>query len=170
MARKKAQPDSNATPAKVGRPSDYNLEIATRICEAIATCTDSYNKICERNPDFPTRENMRLWRYRHLEFRGMYDQAKKEQAELIIEEIVDIADYIAADTLINPKTGQEVQNTEWVARSRLRIDTRKWIACKLLPKLYGDKAIEPESKFTDAEKDELRAIMAGLMVKHEREY
>ena len=30
-------------------------------------------------------------------------------------------------------------NTEHVQRSRLRVDTRKWIASKLKPKKYGDK-------------------------------
>ena len=30
-------------------------------------------------------------------------------------------------------------NSEYVQRSRIRIDTRKWIASKLKPKKYGDK-------------------------------
>ena len=29
-------------------------------------------------------------------------------------------------------------NGEHVQRSRLRIDTRKWLASKLAPKIYGD--------------------------------
>ena len=30
-------------------------------------------------------------------------------------------------------------NNEHIQRSRLRVDARKWIAAKLLPKRYGDK-------------------------------
>jgi hypothetical protein len=30
-------------------------------------------------------------------------------------------------------------NPEAIARSRLRIDTRKWMLSKMLPKIYGDK-------------------------------
>jgi hypothetical protein len=33
-----------------------------------------------------------------------------------------------------------VPDHELVQRSRLRIDTRKWILAKLLPKVYGDRA------------------------------
>ena len=29
-----------------------------------------------------------------------------------------------------------------IARNRLRIDTRKWILSKMLPKVYGDKLIQ----------------------------
>jgi hypothetical protein len=32
-----------------------------------------------------------------------------------------------------------VCNSEFIARSRLRIDTLKWLASKLVPRLYGDK-------------------------------
>jgi hypothetical protein len=28
---------------------------------------------------------------------------------------------------------------EWIARSRLRVDARKWVAAKLKPKKYADK-------------------------------
>jgi hypothetical protein len=33
--------------------------------------------------------------------------------------------------------GQVVINSQAVQRARLRIDTRKWLACKLAPKVYG---------------------------------
>jgi hypothetical protein len=28
-------------------------------------------------------------------------------------------------------------NSQAIQRARLRIDTRKWLACKLVPKVYG---------------------------------
>jgi hypothetical protein len=33
-----------------------------------------------------------------------------------------------------------METAEQIQQARLRIDTRKWIACKLLPRTYGDKA------------------------------
>ena len=30
-------------------------------------------------------------------------------------------------------------NPEFTARSRLRVDSRKWMLSKMLPKVYGDK-------------------------------
>ncbi len=123
----------------VGRPTDYTPELALKICEAIATSTDSYEKICKSNPDFPHRSNMRLWRYRSSDFRAMYAQAKADQAELLAEEIIEISDDGSADW-IQDKDGNDKLDAEHVQRSRLRVDSRKWIACKLMPKVYGDKS------------------------------
>ena len=40
--------------------------------------------------------------------------------------------------------GKEIINQDVIARSRLRVDARKWIASKLLPKKYGDKQLGTE--------------------------
>lgn len=37
-------------------------------------------------------------------------------------------------------------DAEFIARSRLRIDTRKWLASKLAPKIYGLHPTENESE------------------------
>lgn len=70
-----------------------------------------------------------------------YDRACEDRAAGYAEEIVDIADDSSQDTITKVgKDGQEYEtiNTEWVARSRLRVDSRKWVASRLLPK-YRDK-------------------------------
>ena len=51
-----------------------------------------------------------------------YARARELQAQHYANEIVEIAD---TDTDAN--------------RARVRIDARKWVACKLLPKKYGEK-------------------------------
>jgi len=125
---------------KVGRPSMYTEELALKICKAIATSTDSLRKICDRNVDFPCKDTVNEWRFDYPKFSGLYTLAKQQQAELLAEEILDISDYTALDSKINFKTGEETLDTEWVARSRLRVDSRKWLACKLVPKVYGDRS------------------------------
>ncbi len=65
-------------------------------------------------------------------------RAREAQAEIRADEIVDIADD-ASDDLTTDKDGKLVANNEHIQRSRLRVDARKWIAAKLLPKRYGDK-------------------------------
>ncbi len=52
--------------------------------------------------------------------------------------MADIADDGSND-FTKDKDGKAVVDHEHIQRSRLRIDTRKWIASKLLPKRYGDK-------------------------------
>lgn len=121
-----------------GRPTLYNKEIAEKICIAVATSTDGLTKICERNPDFPNRDTVYEWRHKHKEFSDNYANAKRTQAELFAEEIAEISDESNRD-YYEDEDGKIKFNAEHVQRAKLRVDTRKWIACKLLPKVYGDK-------------------------------
>ena len=91
-------------------------------------------------PDLPNHETIHAWKYQNPEFFAQYAKAKIAQADLLAEEIIDIADDTASDSIID-EHGNKVFNSEYVARSRLRIDTRKWHASKLMPKTYGDKTI-----------------------------
>jgi hypothetical protein len=63
----------------------------------------------------------------HDKFSEQYARAREAQAEIRADEITDIAD------------GVEHGASEAVQAARLRVDARKWIAAKLLPKRYGDK-------------------------------
>jgi len=58
--------------------------------------------------------------------RKRYTRAKEIQAENLAEEIVAISDGIEG--------GEKDVN-----RDRLRVESRKWVAAKLLPKKYGDR-------------------------------
>lgn len=83
------------------------------------------------------------WFRKYPEFLEQYARAKQESADAFIEEMQDIADDGTNDWMERHNAdGKSVGwqlNGEHVQRSRLRIDTRKWIASKLKPKKYGDK-------------------------------
>lgn len=66
-----------------------------------------------------------------------YARATEERAELIFEDIFDIADDSSND-FIEVDNIQKV-NSEHIQRSRLRVDARKWALSKMMPKKYGDK-------------------------------
>ncbi len=74
----------------------------------------------------------------HEDFWQQYARAREAQAEVWADEIVSIADDAAGD-FDTDKDGKKAVDHENIARSRLRCDSRKWIASKLLPKRYGDK-------------------------------
>ena len=60
------------------------------------------------------------------------------------DEILDICDDGSNDWIERQnKDGStyETVNSEVINRSRLRVDTRKWLLSKLMPKKYGDKII-----------------------------
>lgn len=136
--------------AKVGRPTGYTPELATLICERVATSTFGLNKLCAMYDDMPSKFTVNLWRYKHPEFSIQYALAKLVQADLLAEECMEIADDDSEDTKINTLTGEEVANNEFIARSRLRIDTRKWLAAKLLPKQYGPVVAEDKKTVSES--------------------
>jgi hypothetical protein len=71
-------------------------------------------------------------------FSEQYARAREAQADALFDEILDIADESANDSYTD-ENGNERTNQEVVARSKVRIDARKWMAGKLRPKVYGDK-------------------------------
>ena len=73
-------------------------------------------------------------------FRDKYAKAKEAQAEKFADEIVAIADEAEVASIVTPDGEVNLKlDATAVARNRLRVDARKWVASKLLPKKYGDK-------------------------------
>lgn len=124
-----------------GRPTDYNQEIVDAICAAIASGA-SVNKICESS-EMPAQSTVFAWLAKYPEFTEKYAQAIEKRSVVHAEEIIDIADDGTNDFYF--KEGKEGQDGWWeyrgehVQRSKLRVDTRKWLLSKLQPKKYGDK-------------------------------
>lgn len=125
---------------KRGRPSEYNKETALKICTIIATSSTSLRTICneEGMPDVTT---VYRWIESNDEFRNLYARAKEDQADFLAEEMIEIADDATNDfmTVVKGDVSYEQENKEWTSRSKLRVDTRKWIASKLKPKKYGEQ-------------------------------
>lgn len=122
----------------MARPTGYTKELASEICEAIATSDTGLKQLCEKNPHWPSRKCIHEWRIKYPEFSDSYAQAKQRQIETIVDACFDIADHGLNDTYLDANGNVKV-DTDIVQRSRLRIDFRKWVAAKLLPKLYGEK-------------------------------
>jgi len=72
-----------------------------------------------------------------VENAALYACAREAQADKMAEDILRIADDGANDTY-QTENG-EATNHDVIARSRLRVDARKWLAAKMAPKKYGEK-------------------------------
>jgi hypothetical protein len=81
------------------------------------------------------------WLHSFPEFLEQYTRAKEESADALVDEMLDIADDAANDWMeVHDKDNPGYRlNGEAINRSRLRVDTRKWIAAKLKPKKYGER-------------------------------
>ena len=127
------KPDKSKFINRVGRPSIYNSELADLICERVASNPIGLEKLCSMHDDMPSEVMIYLWRYKYPEFAEKYRQAKMFQAEVLAEsinELCDIQSYV-------DEYGVERVDSGIVARQRLKIDSIKWQASKLAPKLYG---------------------------------
>ncbi len=123
---------------KRGRPSLYTEALAVRICRRLAE-GESLRAVCA-DKAMPAISTVMGWLFdgNHDGFSEQYARAREAQAEIRADEIVEIADDDTNDFTAD-KDGKLVANSEHIQRSRLRVDARKWIAAKLLPKRYGDK-------------------------------
>lgn len=128
---------------KIGRPLEYTQEMGDYICELVASTGYGLLKLTKLYPELPDKVTINRWRHRVAEFRTQYALAKVEQADILAEECLEIADDDSYDIKLD-KDGNEICNTEFIARARLRVDTRKWLASKLLPKQYGQHSEEEQ--------------------------
>lgn len=105
----------------MGRPTRFCQPVADSICQRIAG-GQSLRTICEA-ADMPVRSTVHRWLAKDRGgFRDQYARACEARAERYAEEIVEIAD-----------TEEDPQ------RARVRVDARKWVASKLLPRKYGHR-------------------------------
>jgi len=118
----------------------------------------------------PDQDTINVWRYEKPNFSGQYAVAKIKQADLLAEDCIDIADDDSRDIKIT-ENGYEAFDGEFAARSRLRVDTRKWLASKLLPKQYGGDALLQQTREENTElKEELKVLRARLDSENKKDY
>src|SRR5690606_30733955 len=112
--------------------STYTSEIGEKICMRLME-GESLLSICKKK-DMPSTSTVYKWLLEIPEFSDNYVRAREAQADRSADEIISIADDDTRDLI--PYSGA-------IERSKLKVDARKWVASKLLPKKYGSfKAIE----------------------------
>jgi len=88
-----------------------------------------------RRKEFPSTATFYQWLEADEDKAKRYVRACEIRADVIFEDIIDIADHSNEDH--TPFTGANV-----VQRDRLKIDARKWIVAKLHPKKYSDRVYQ----------------------------
>lgn len=129
--------------AKVGRPTKYSEKIADDICTRLVE-GESIRQVC-RDPSMPALSSVMLWLRKHPEFSEQYARSRVDQGHTIYGEICEVEEKVASGEM-NPNQG------------RVLIDSKKWRAARMEPRVYGDKVrVETDSvisinvvKFSDA--------------------
>lgn len=114
----------------------FNQVAADAVCDLIRD-GKSLRAACRELELAPS--TILLWSKENKEFSEQYARAREVGYKLLADEIIDIADekevqvrYDGEDTILD-------LSPTAIARNRLRVDTRKWMLSKMLPKIYGDK-------------------------------
>ena len=127
---------SEAEPNKLGRPEACTPEIIIyRVMEGESLRSISFD------PDMPSRSTIHKALSEDDAFSDKYARACEIRADLIFDEMFEIADDGSNDWMeitVGEHT-KEVVNHEHVSRSKLRIDTRKWALARMSPRKYGEK-------------------------------
>lgn len=134
----------------------YTQELADDILRRLAD-GETLRSICATE-GYPCHRTVWWWVKENVNgFSIPYAQAREVGWFLIAEDILEIADNGSNDWIPrnDPKNPGYEANGEHIQRSRLRVDTRKWMLAKMLPKIYGDK-------LTDGDTDPTVTILGGL--------
>lgn len=122
------------TPNQTGRPSTYTRETADAVIALmVADEPQSMREACKALGVAPG--TFAGWVVEdHDGLAERYARAMQVRATVLADEIVEIADDSRQDT---DEEGRP--NHEHIQRSRLRVDTRKFVLAKVLPRIWGDK-------------------------------
>lgn len=117
----------------------FTQDMGDLICAGLSD-GKSLRTVCN-DPGMPCKATVFNWMRTQPTFLDQYTRAKDEASDALFDECQDIADngandYMEANDPDNP--GYKL-NGEHIQRSKLRIDTRKWMASKMKPKKYGDR-------------------------------
>lgn len=115
------------------RMTEYDPAIADKICDALVDGRSLRSILLDET--MPASSTVFKWLNQQPIFAEQYARAREAQADTLADEITDIADDGSNDYMGN----DDKYNGDAVARSKLRVDARKWVAAKLKPKKYGDK-------------------------------
>lgn len=121
---------------QAGAPREpFNETIAYEIIDRLGK-GESLNKIVE-DPHMPTLTVVYSWRRLYSEFAEAYSQARLDQADSYADKIAVLPDKCREElkTIQDPRL-----SNAWKETYRLEQDGLKWIASKLKPQAYGDKA------------------------------
>lgn len=131
-------------------PIDFNDELLNKIfeaivshgtwkkaCDAISAGDDEYKGL----PHYRTFNKFLAKNVMGPEQRARYEEACKIGAKVLVDEAISIADDSSHDTIVTSKN-KEIPNTEWMSRSKLRVESRLKIAALLDPERFG-AALKP---------------------------
>ena len=125
----------------MARPSTFTDDLFASILEHIAD-GESLRAIC-RDDGMPAAQTVLRWIKASPDLQRSYAIATEVRADMIFDELLEIADDARNDLVEKVGRDGQVQgfavDAENIRRSALRIEARKWTLARMAPKKYGDR-------------------------------
>lgn len=145
----------------LGRRTTYTDAIGKAICKMLSEGV-TLTQISKR-PGMPGVTTILAWAMNDkLGFYEQYARAREIGYQRMADQLIDIADDGRNDwEEIETRDGSFIKlNREATERSKLRVDTRKWLLSKALPKIYGEK-VDVKHEAGDSFKNIWAALTSG---------
>ena len=111
----------------------YDAELAAKVLDLLAQ-SGSLRRVCRELG--VSRNSIIPWVVDNTEgFGDAYARAKEHGIDTLVEETLDIADDGSNDYM-DAEHGPAL-NSESIQRSKVRVETRRWLAERLAPRRYG---------------------------------
>ncbi len=123
------------------KPTRYSRALAERICAELASGR-TLKDVCSDDGLPPYR---RVWTWAKEDFRGFatpYRQAREIGYHIMVDDMLEIADDSRNDFVARRRADgrtEMVVDHDHIARVRIRLDTRRWLLSRALPRLSGDR-------------------------------
>ncbi len=146
-----------------GRPTTYTQELGQAICGRISQ-GESLRSICKEE-GMPHISTVMKWNLDldKKQFSEQYEAACNTRAELLFEELLEIADTPQEGTETVTKGDLvEERKGDMLGHRKLQVDTRKWYLSKVMPKKFGDKL-----DLTSKDKALPAMVITGMVVQKE---
>jgi phosphoserine aminotransferase len=118
-AKAEQQGELEKVKRKVGRSPIYTPELAEKVLEHVAN-GGFVSQLQAKG--LPSNTTISKWINENEEFASLFARAREQRAEVFADQIIEIAD--------GKGDPQSIRN---------RVDARKFIAMKLLPRVYGER-------------------------------
>lgn len=115
----------------------YSDELLAEILDRVSS-GESLSGICN-SETMPTRKSFFDWVAKDDSIRKKYEFAMQMRADVYAEDILAISDELVVEGKFQGEDFRIDVSSSAVARNRLRVDARRWLASKMNSKKYGDK-------------------------------
>ena len=134
LADLKSRPRQRYSPVwPEGKRQPLTKELAEYFFSLIETCDTSTLQLLRDNPQLPPHKQLDYWRRHTPWFAEGLKQARKNQADFLVQKCADLAKNAT------PQTAHVV---------RVKFDIYRWLAGKFHPEAYGDKPQQPSQSTT----------------------